>query len=406
MARVRTVDGPRRVRRKMSATAGRNSSDGPEKLFGRYHELALLLISLLFTSIAGGYLTFYYQQRSWTYKREAELRESERNAASKVFEEISALMDRRLYRMRRILWGYQSGTTGKEMNERWTVYREALFEWNERLNTNLAFTQRYFGDDLRMRIEVDIQFDFIELNQVLERLRSSEDKVDLDEFRSFLAKADLLNNKIYLMDVRMIEMIQLGTVGAFLGQGSQETTTASLEHEPEDGFSNPCGSADEAIALLVDVSGSIRPPNLDRVIMGFMETLEARGGVGIFAFGERVRTLLPIGGHERGAIYQALEELEPNQRFSDYEAGVKTAVGALRDSMCRSKRMILITDGLHDMDIPGSHATQRSRPDDRLSDLLRDIDLEVAVTAGGDFSRVSSQWPMARRVWDFSGKGF
>ena len=188
--------------------------NGQRKLFGRFNALVLLLISLIFTSVFGGYLGHYFQNRSWSHRKEAELRETERQAATALFEEVSRLMDRRLYRMRRLLWGYQTGKSQGEMHARWDSYREVLFNWNENLNRNLALVQRYFGTAIRTKIEKEISNGFRELNNELEGL-SRKREYDKERFQSLRALADSINNEIYSLDVQMIERIQRGSVGFF-----------------------------------------------------------------------------------------------------------------------------------------------------------------------------------------------
>lgn len=103
-----------------------------QKLFGRHHEVVLLLFGFVFTTLVGGYLTYNWQGRAAEYERIAEYRRLEQEAATRVFEELSRLMDKRLYRMRRLHTGISSwGRDHKEVAKRWESYREALFIWNE-----------------------------------------------------------------------------------------------------------------------------------------------------------------------------------------------------------------------------------------------------------------------------------
>lgn len=74
------------------------------KLFGRQHDLFLLLVGFFFTSIVGAALAAYFQNRSWDYQEMDRSRSSERTAATNVFEDVSKPMDKRIYRMRRLNW--------------------------------------------------------------------------------------------------------------------------------------------------------------------------------------------------------------------------------------------------------------------------------------------------------------
>lgn len=124
-----------------------NSKDA--KLFGKYHEVVLLLLAFFMTTICGGLLGYYFQNRSWQQQHQVRLLESERLAAEEVFSEVSRLMDTRMYKMRKVFWGIQGEMGKAEMEIRWSDYREILDEWNINLNTNLALLHRYFGRGAR-----------------------------------------------------------------------------------------------------------------------------------------------------------------------------------------------------------------------------------------------------------------
>jgi hypothetical protein len=51
-----------------------------------------LVIGFILTTVVGGALGYFFQTRSWRNQRESELREAERAAAIKVFEELSTLL--------------------------------------------------------------------------------------------------------------------------------------------------------------------------------------------------------------------------------------------------------------------------------------------------------------------------
>ena len=53
----------------------------PSKLFGRYHELTLLVIGFALTTLVGGYLAQSYQTRAAEKAREAAERTAELAAA-------------------------------------------------------------------------------------------------------------------------------------------------------------------------------------------------------------------------------------------------------------------------------------------------------------------------------------
>ncbi len=196
------------------STAQENTAS-QEKVFGKYHELTLLAIGFFLTTVMGGFLGTCFQENSWRHRQDVELLESEKKAATMIFEEVSRLMDKRLYRARRILWGYQDGEDQKEMEMRWAAYREILFTWNENLNRILALLQRYFGEGVRSKFEKEIHVQFRTINLQMEDLQPGR-KNEGGSIGPTWSGADKLNGDLYALDVAMIEMIQKEQVGAFI----------------------------------------------------------------------------------------------------------------------------------------------------------------------------------------------
>ena len=186
------------------------------KAFGKYHDIVVLFIVFFLTTIVGGYLSYSWQARSAEFQINAEKKRYEIQAATKVFEKISSLMDKRLYRMRRINMGLGNKVDSEVMDIRWTHYRETLFEWNENLNRNLALTQIYFGQEARNILQHNIQTKFINLGRMLESGRVFKGGNNTYEKRQLVA--DDLNNYIYTFDLMLIKNIQNGSIGSFMGK--------------------------------------------------------------------------------------------------------------------------------------------------------------------------------------------
>lgn len=181
-----------------------------EKTFGKHNDLVLLLLGFLLTVVIGGGLTQLWQEKSQDFERQAESLRMERAAATGLFEDLSRVMDRRLYHMRRLHWGIESDLKQEDLNIRWENYRQALFSWNENLNRNLSLAARYFGEQTRARLEGDIGSRFRGLGELLQTTPYSA-KVQ----EEFEREADALNTAIYDFNVDLIKAIQLGTVGQF-----------------------------------------------------------------------------------------------------------------------------------------------------------------------------------------------
>lgn len=174
------------------------------------------LITVLVAGSVGAFLTYRYEvkrverehalasQRA-DIERQAKLTESEVARSFEVFDHISRLLDRRLYRTMRRVWGHKNKVSGEEMEKRNNAYREVLYEWNENLNRNLSLTQRYFGEGMRKVFENYINRDFVCLQELLDK-----DKPDLAVTEKKLYET---NKYVYAFNVEMLARIQERRVG-------------------------------------------------------------------------------------------------------------------------------------------------------------------------------------------------
>lgn len=129
------------------------------------------------------------------------------HTAIELFKNVSSLMDKRLYRMRRIHSGLVDNCNKTIMNKRWNMYREILFDWNENLNKNFALIQIYFGQWARNNLEKNIQRRFKYFGGLIEgNIDYPEEIKDKSEYRQRVA--DSLNTEIYEFDKYLIQEIQ------------------------------------------------------------------------------------------------------------------------------------------------------------------------------------------------------
>ena len=94
----------------------------------------------------------------------------------KVFEEVSSLLDKRLYRMRRLYWAAKGAAHDGEsaaLAAPLDDYRETLELWNDNLNRNLALVHAYFGRGARRRLEIELYEEYAAIGRALEDLVGS-----------------------------------------------------------------------------------------------------------------------------------------------------------------------------------------------------------------------------------------
>jgi type II secretory pathway component PulJ len=174
-------------------------------------ELVLIFVGFALTTVGGGMLGYVLQNRAWARQNEVMLAQAERSAALRVFEDVSKLMDRRLYRMLR-LEGVLSDPepADDELERRLADYREVLFEWNDSLNGNLARVETYFGHTVRVYLERYVYEGFKAAHELL---MSQRRESAAESEPSVGGVLQLLSDRIYDLNAAMGELVRGGLVG-------------------------------------------------------------------------------------------------------------------------------------------------------------------------------------------------
>lgn len=197
-----------------------------------------ILLGFVLTTVIGGVFASFLQQRSWRNQNEVRLREEDRQKASDVCQRLSGLVDKRLYRMQRLLWAVVAHADGRlsidAVSGRLRDYDEVLLEWNDQLNARLAVVGAYFGRDVRDFLDKVVYEAFKEAGQHLEGLyrqvvgvegaQVSDGAVD-----TATAKIGHLNGLAYQLSVTMMVRVREERVGrAAPGVLDEETLSDQL----------------------------------------------------------------------------------------------------------------------------------------------------------------------------------
>ena len=190
-------------------------------------DLLPLFVGFVLTSVLGGLLGYTFQNRAWKNQQKAQQREQDRQQALRTFEEVSQLLDKRLYRMRRLYWAARSralGTGDKaELTSALANYREVLVEWNDNLNRTLALVHTYFGSQVRERLEDEIYEGFATLgrglDEIVRMVSAAEDKcIEVPTFGYLVHR---LGRRVYQLNVDMLELLEDDRIGRLAPPGSR-----------------------------------------------------------------------------------------------------------------------------------------------------------------------------------------
>jgi hypothetical protein len=182
-------------------------------------QVVLLVIGFGLTSVLGGALGLFFQTRSWTHQHRAQQRDQEREQAIKVFEEVSSLLDKRLYRMRQLFWAAKrragAGTDGDGVDQAREEYRHVVATWNDNLNRILALVQTYFGGAARHQLEDNLYEEFSAIGRALERFVRdvAPPKFEGDETPPIDARLRWLGRQVYAFNVGILSLLQEDRLG-------------------------------------------------------------------------------------------------------------------------------------------------------------------------------------------------
>lgn len=176
--------------------------------------IALLVMGFLLTSVLGGGLAYLFQQRAWRHQYEIQRQDLRHQQALKTFEELSSLLDQRLYRMRLIFWAAKRRAREPlkptSIDAELTDYRAVLRVWNDNLNRNLALVDTYFGEAARLQLETELFAEYSAIGEELDEFvrevtTANETPVQVRPIGSRLSG---LSARVYQFNVFMLRSLR------------------------------------------------------------------------------------------------------------------------------------------------------------------------------------------------------
>jgi hypothetical protein len=192
-------------------------NDEQKKPFAGFVEkLILLVIGFALTTLVGGFLADRFRRESAKTELEIAAMQSDIGRSVQVFENISQLMDKRLFRMRRLHDVFNGNVGSDAFPQRLADYRSVLIEWNDNLNRYRALYAFAFTpaasrqsppvtvtDSCATSFEA-IAGSFTALHIELQKLIDKKGDGSAQKTQGLL---DDLNVCIYILDERMLSSI-------------------------------------------------------------------------------------------------------------------------------------------------------------------------------------------------------
>lgn len=182
------------------------------RLFGRYHEVMLLVLGFLLTTVVGGIVGAKLQRRESERLMETSMAQARRqwraqqdqaglDKASSVRERLARLLDSRMLCMRQLADDYKSsGTPPQRLLTHEREYGKVFRDWNENLNLNVFLVEEYFGGKLRKQFENEVLPEFARIHIQLKKAKDGEGSVE--------KRLESLRRKIYLFNQDLTTSLQ------------------------------------------------------------------------------------------------------------------------------------------------------------------------------------------------------
>ena len=108
------------------------------------HPLTLLAVATICATVAGVWLTNYYQEQTWIRDKQFEVYKHRLDEGLLLVDDLSEAMGRRLFGLHRVLWVAKGTGTG-ELDAVWNEYYESVVDWNVHLARDRSRLSRLIG---------------------------------------------------------------------------------------------------------------------------------------------------------------------------------------------------------------------------------------------------------------------
>jgi hypothetical protein len=160
-----------------------------------------VFISFVLVTVIGGLFAQGLQHRNWIRQQHIAAKDRRITELKAIFSELDALLSKRLYKTRRLLYSLRRISSGS-LQDRLKDYDATLSEWNEKRNSFQIRLVRVISVSLAQQFEHDLSRRFVNIGQSLERLVRAESSDSLppsfySTLTSLETELDLLSRSVY-----------------------------------------------------------------------------------------------------------------------------------------------------------------------------------------------------------------
>lgn len=187
-------------------------SENINKFGGKWHDIYILIIGFVLTTLGGGIIAYFVQTGSWKYQNEQIQLKNDEKHAENILSDISCLLDNRIYRSRRIIWVYSNQITPMDSEKCWNDYDQAKQNWNVNFDKNANLLKLYFGDKAYRLYKCLMNNDLSVADQLLTKFRIKSTPQLYAQIENQINKNSIDGNELY---VYLSHQIMYDKIGKF-----------------------------------------------------------------------------------------------------------------------------------------------------------------------------------------------
>jgi hypothetical protein len=127
-----------------------------DRIFGKYHDIFLLFIGFVFTTIAGGSISYIYQLKLNEHQKEQIDYENRKKSEVDLFQNISEIITERQLMACRLMYRLKNKKPKLETDEYYNKYLESTIKWskyhamaNSFIKSNFDDSTYYYFDEIK-----------------------------------------------------------------------------------------------------------------------------------------------------------------------------------------------------------------------------------------------------------------
>jgi hypothetical protein len=114
-------------------------------------EQGKLLFGFALTTVVGGLFAYVFQWLSWRRQVRIDLFRQRYIEGTQLLEHLSSLVDRRYFRLQRLVWSLAGDAPQEKIEQREKEYFETVVEWNEKLRSIHNRLRLLVGDSIALQ---------------------------------------------------------------------------------------------------------------------------------------------------------------------------------------------------------------------------------------------------------------